>query len=317
MIKNKIAGVKPFNSFFFRSCYYHQLLAGLASFEIDLDMIILNSFVFIDEGFSAEDRDLWGERKLARAIGYKNKKCNLNRKKLVRFIDSGSPIIVGVDCYYLESRPDTYLKKNCAHFILVYGYDLEKGTLNIIDHNYINSGEYMEKEVSMENVLLANRMFHVGIYKRKYTCRRLKKVKKKKEFHLHRLINKNNLKSNQNLSLKNLDELKRLCVSDLQRLEQQADKIVEYLKTLKGFYFSLSKRRVFLKDNRMSVKVTEVVNGYSNILSLLWKMRAQGDYTYATKKQDSILRKIDEIQQAEKEVYDFLLEVENERISND
>ncbi len=315
MQNNKVMGVKPFNDFFFRSCYYHQLMAGLACFGIDTEIILLNSFLSVGEGFSAKNKDFLEEKKLAKAIGYKNIKCNLNKKKLVRFINRGNPIIVGVDCYYLESRPDTYLKRNSAHFILLYGYDLEKGTVNIIDHNYINSGDYMEKEVSMENVLLANKMFHKGVYKRKYTCRRLKKTKKKKGFDFWKRINKNMLKSNQELSLKNLYELKQLFVYDLQGLKEQVDKIVEYLKSLKTFYFSLSKTRLFLNDRHRQVKITELINGYSNILSLLWKMRAQNDYEYANKKLENILRKIDEIQENEKQAYAFLLGVEDERIS--
>ena len=35
MEKNKIEGVKPFNGFFFRSCYWHQLLAGISCLKID------------------------------------------------------------------------------------------------------------------------------------------------------------------------------------------------------------------------------------------------------------------------------------------
>ena len=45
MKKNKIEGVKPFNDFFFKSCYHQQLIAGIASFGIDRDAILLNSFV--------------------------------------------------------------------------------------------------------------------------------------------------------------------------------------------------------------------------------------------------------------------------------
>jgi len=37
MKKNKIEGVKPFNDFFFKSCYHQQLIAGIASFGIDRD----------------------------------------------------------------------------------------------------------------------------------------------------------------------------------------------------------------------------------------------------------------------------------------
>ena len=38
MRKNKVEGVKPFNDLFFKSCYDHQLLAGIASFGIDKEL---------------------------------------------------------------------------------------------------------------------------------------------------------------------------------------------------------------------------------------------------------------------------------------
>ena len=37
------------------------------------------------------------------------------------------------------------------------------------------------------------------------------------------------------------------------------------------------------------------MNGYSNLLSLCWKLNAQNDFSYLEKKQDNILRKIEEI----------------------
>ena len=53
MKKNKINGVRPFNDFFFRSCYYHQLMAGIACFGIDRDAILLNAFTLIQNNFNA------------------------------------------------------------------------------------------------------------------------------------------------------------------------------------------------------------------------------------------------------------------------
>ena len=47
MKKNRIDGVKPFNEFFFKSCYYHQLLAGLSCFGIGRDAILFNAFILI------------------------------------------------------------------------------------------------------------------------------------------------------------------------------------------------------------------------------------------------------------------------------
>ncbi len=46
MMKNKIDGVKPFNEFLYKSCYYHQLMAALECFGIEAKEVLLNGFVF-------------------------------------------------------------------------------------------------------------------------------------------------------------------------------------------------------------------------------------------------------------------------------
>ena len=51
MRKNEIVGVKPFNGFHYKSCYYHQLISGLACFGIAKENILLNSFGEIQAGF--------------------------------------------------------------------------------------------------------------------------------------------------------------------------------------------------------------------------------------------------------------------------
>ena len=49
MKKNKIEGVRPFNDLYFRSCYYHQLLAGLNAFNIDKDEKELLFDIILDD----------------------------------------------------------------------------------------------------------------------------------------------------------------------------------------------------------------------------------------------------------------------------
>lgn len=51
MLRNKIEGVKPFNEFWFKSCYYHQLVAGLSCFGITHGDFLVNSMVFIERDF--------------------------------------------------------------------------------------------------------------------------------------------------------------------------------------------------------------------------------------------------------------------------
>lgn len=309
MRKNKIEGVKPFNDFNYKSCYYHQLISGLACFGIDKETVLVNSFVFIGENFHTSNAGLFDDKTLAKHIGYRNIKCNTNRKKLIRCVDKGCPIIVGVDTYYLSSRPEYYHKTHTPHFILVYGYDLDSDELNIVDNSSANSFQYCEKVVSFENVIEANKMFNNGIHNRKFTCHILKRAKPTANFNIWEHINQNWATANKFNSRQNLNELTGLITSDVEGLEKKASKITQYLQALKTQYFILSKTKMFSENPEKSTAIAILISAYSNLLSLFWKMDAQQNFAYAQKKQDSIIRKIEEIKVYEAEVYDYLLEV--------
>ena len=103
MKSNKIEGIKPFNKFFFRSCYYHQLIAGLASFGISYEDILMGSFVFSEKNFKT-NKCYATEYELEKNLGYKNIRCNMTKNRLIQCIDKKRPVIVGVDCFYYESN---------------------------------------------------------------------------------------------------------------------------------------------------------------------------------------------------------------------
>lgn len=313
MKKNKMIGVRPFNDFFFKSCYYHQLMAGIACFGVDRDAILLNAFTLIQNNFNAGKEGFLYEEKLEKLLGYKREHCNVNRAKLIRCIDKGYPVIMGVDCYYLESRPDTYQIQHVPHFILAYGYDVENKEANVVDHQYRNSYEYQEKIISLDNLLLANTMFRKGILNRKRSCYILKKKKNVGTFDIWKYIDEEKINDNRENSLKNLNELRRIVSYDLDAARENIEKITSYLNDLKTFYYTLAKTKFFLTNQQKQESIMSLVSGYSNILSLFWKVKAQNNYDYITKRLDSVLRKLEEIEELEKVVYDFLLEVRKEK----
>lgn len=313
MKKNKIGGVRPFNDFFFRSCYYHQLMAGLASFGIDDDAILLNTFRLIQNDFSVAKEGCLNEKKLEKELGYEKRHCNINEAKLIRCIDKGYPIIMGIDCYYLESRKDTYQIQHFSHFILVYGYDLDSREVNVIDHEYRNSYNYQEKIISLDNLLLANVMFQKGIFNRKHSCYVLKKKRNIGTFNIWKYIDEETINKNRENSSKNLNELRQIIACDLGSAQENVEKIAEYLNELKTFYYTLSKTKFFIVNQEKQDLIIALGNAYSNILSLFWKLKVQNDYNYITKHLESILRKLDEIERLEKAVYDILLEEQRKK----
>ena len=132
-------------------------------------------------------------------------------------------------------------------------------------------------------------------------------------FNIWKYIDEEKINDNRENSLKNLNELRRIISYDLDAARESIEKITSYLNDLKTFYYTLAKTKFFLTNQQKQESIMSLVSGYSNILSLFWKVEAQNNYEYITKRLENVLRKLDEIEALEKIVYDFLLEVRKEK----
>ena len=164
MRKFKIEKVKPFNDLYFRSCYYHQLLAGLKAFYINKDEVLLSFFTLIKKDFKLKEINFNDRKSFLKTRNYRIHLCNLNKEQMIKNIDNGYPVILGIDDFYLESKEETYLKIHEPHFLLVYGYDLDNNIFNIIEHDYRNDYNYKEKELSIVRLLNELKMEMVRLY---------------------------------------------------------------------------------------------------------------------------------------------------------
>ena len=308
MLSNNIVGVKPFNEFWFKSCYYHQLVAGLSCFGITHGDFLVNSMVFIERDFLLDTTGILGEKEFEKFFGYTCRRCNITEKSLVKRIDKGCPVIVGVDCFYLESRSDTYRITHAPHFILAYGYDLEKREVNVVDHIYRNSFEYSKKTISLDNLLWANAMYKKKPYQKRITCRVLRKRGKAQGKNILLKLDGKRLEKSRKNSLENLGEMKRMFAEDLPSLAESAERIINYLQNIKTSLYCVSKIEIFERDAEKKFVLFQLIGAYSNILSLFWKMFHQQNFEFCKKHSDSILRKIEAIEEAEEKVYHFLEE---------
>lgn len=307
---NKIERVQPFNRFPFRSCYYHQLIAGLAAFEISAESILLSCFVFPKKGFEIE-KIVIPEKTLEKVLGYQNKRCNLSKKQLLRNIDMQRPVIVGVDCFYFESRLDTYQKMHDPHYVLVYGYDIDNGTLNVVDHNYRNSWEYSEKTIAMDNLLYASKMLRKKPLKRKTTMQVLKKCVAKKEDNSI-ILKKYKYELFQQAKIDselNLETLKSMISQSCTELADKSKIVTDYLLEMKNFFSCLNAISVFSNTRDHLEKMIIIIGAYSHLLSIFWRMKNKNDYEFAYRHKENILQKIDELISAEKIIYDYISEI--------
>ncbi len=312
--KHEIEGVKPFNEFFFRNCFWHQLIAGVSCLGVEAKEVLVNYMALPKNDFESDESGILSAKEFERFFGYRCKPCGLSERSLKKRIDKGCPVIVGVDCFFLESRGDTYRKLHDPHFVLCYGYDTEKRLAYIVDHNYRNGFDFAKKVVSLDNVLLANRMYKKYIRRIRLTSRVLYPTKRCGTGNVLEAIDRDRAKGWKQNSEKNLRELRRMINENIGELEEKSGKIILYLEKMKTSLASLAKAELFSENENNKVKVSELRNGYAVILSLFWKMRAQNNFEYVNKCKNNVLRKLDEIERLEEIVYDLLTETGNEKI---
>ena len=305
MPKNKLEGVRPFNGCYFRSCFYHQLIAGMGCFGLSADNVLMTAFPVIGENFEARDRILSPET-VRKCSGCRTKEILLTKDRLIRSIDAGHPVIVGVDCFYLEGRTDTYQKLHLTHFLLVYGYDTERDIVNAVDHSYVNSYKYTEKEVNLSNLLEANQRFpnekrnSVVLVRRRFFRGGARKILRR--------IGEKGLKGNRENSFANLQQLKHLIAEDVSSLTLKATIITDYLQKMKDFYQCFSRADLIARRPEIQETVADLAAAYSNMLSLFWRAAEQNNYAFSDKIKESIFRKIDAVADNEELFYRFMEE---------
>ena len=311
MQKNKLEGMKPFNEFFFRSCYYHQLISALSCFGIEKDNILLNTFASVHENFTVEWKEVVEEKALFKSMGFDIRKPRFDKKTLVKSIDGGSPLIVGVDCYYFENRADTYMKSHAQHYVTVYGYDLDSDTVDIVEPNYINSWVYGVCTVSLTNLLLANRHYGSKPLKRSDGCRVLVKNKLfgTDNKSVAESYTKDLLDGSRKAHSENIKVLKNWLLSDNDALNKVIYTVAQYWQNLKTFYHAVSKTRIINTPEKNDT-VTALINAHTCIMALLWRLQDGGDYGYIKKRQEQICSKFDELDALDERFYSEILRAE-------
>ena len=184
----KLNGIKPFNDFLFRSCYYHQLMAAYSRYGNEKIWLMNHLPVYsLDKDgitISVEEVDIYGEREIENITGIRQIKKATSKdiiREIIKSIDYGMPIILAVDCYHLSYREDTYKKRHIIHFMLIYGYDKVKKKLIANEPKHHNDAIYHETETDFSDVRNAFESYQKKLYKnQKAGIIKIKKIANKK-----------------------------------------------------------------------------------------------------------------------------------------
>lgn len=158
--KKILKGIRPFNQFMFRSCYYHQLMSAYTHFNVD-ETIVLKSFLPLygfDEKagmLSLYEQTLLTDDQLQAFTGVrliKRRKSVNPIDEIIKAVDRGMPVIVAVDSFELKYRTEVYKKTHVVHYILVYGYCKSDKTFIISENAYENSPVFKESIMPMADL---------------------------------------------------------------------------------------------------------------------------------------------------------------------
>lgn len=301
-MKKEITGIVPFNEFWFRNCYYRQLVTGLTALDVDINSVILNGVMFALPEFELDKGGIISEKKLERICGYRVCSCDLGQNDIIACINQETPVIIGIDCYDFKDRKDTYHKKHSPHFILIYGYDLETGEFDIIDHNYTNGFDYIKKTTSADNIAEANygykKLFSHGFG----SCHVIRKTKKEKEgIHLLKELKTERLKESWKNSRGNMERLKQLIISFDEVPESVTKKIYRYLDGMRSSFSCLMKAEGNLFKTVLEM-VPGLVNYYNELEWLIWRQMMQKNKNFSKKNAEEVSEKIEYINLIEQEV---------------
>lgn len=315
MKRNILKGVKPFNTVFYKSCYNHQLLAGLSILGVDSGAYLLNEFVRFDKDFAVKSGNYLSQNEVEKTLGYSLKRMNINLKKLIRQIDRGRPVIVGVDSYELESRPDFYHTTHGGHFVLAYGYDLTADACYIVDHRYAQSFRYEEKVISLKNLLEANRAYNANIHRAKTSAIALRKRKAGAKVDFLKLIleNKRELTENRENVLNNFLKMKEILGAGAEQIELRCGDMLGFVEAAKDSKQLLLATEMAGLRREMAALLDRQVSIYSYFKALLHRMTFMKDYVYIESRLENVFRKIDSAMESEREFYGILLETEVEK----
>ena len=314
--KKILRGIKPFNKFFFRSCYYHQLISAYARYGTDERLILMNYFPLYDkENWQVYNGlSIFTDKELEELSGIrliKKKDVADIVKELIASIDCGAPVILSVDCYYLPYRDDMYKKRHTAHFLLVYGYDKARKKFIVNEHNFVNSILYKEREVDFGVVKTAFANYTKRLDKGQgMGFIKIKKVAGKKyefspEYYLSAYI------KNKAAIRENLNNLISYCDEVVALLLNQDELLGAIEKTYIDFAFILHKKRMqwdqfsaIFNDDEIDELNSRCVESLLFIYSILAKIKFANFYN--SKSIEKIAARLKEVKTIEQKIYEIL-----------
>ena len=310
----KLKNIKPFNKFLLMSCYYHQLVSAYSQYGVDERFLIMNYVPLYDriDWKNHIGIKLLSDKEMEDATGIrvikKRNVCDIENE-LINAVNSGVPVLVSIDCYYLPFREDTYKKMSFWHVLLVYGYNKAKREFIINEHSYQNSIFYTERTIAFDDLKAA----YEGYKKTFDMSGGVVKVKKiaDTKFDFLPLFKKAYIENKDRIK-ESIDELISFCdnilavVLDKIRLNRESKKLIEILGYIRN-------KKQVQKYQMAELMADENINELNNksmsnlmfVSALLEKTRLTN--LYNEKSIAKLTDRLNEIKEIEQKIHELLL----------
>ena len=87
-------------------------------------------------------------------------------KDLTSSISNGNPAVIWIDCYYEPIRTDMYLKEHWAHMLLVYGFNEQEQTFDILEQKNREALLYERRTISYVDIVSSYNGYLAGLEER-------------------------------------------------------------------------------------------------------------------------------------------------------
>lgn len=158
----ELTSIEPFNNVFYKGCFYNAYFPVLNHFGKNIDLILANDIVVYNTSETSGHLDLDIDFISVKEFGDIQKTADLSMtvlpctthvvSRIIQSLSQGKPVIIPVDCFFENIRTDMYNKTHWPHFLLVYGYDINKKSFKIVEHDDVNNLTYKKCEIDF-NIL--------------------------------------------------------------------------------------------------------------------------------------------------------------------
>ncbi len=335
--ENKILNnIQPFNDLIYRNCFNNALFSVVRYFEREIDVIFAHDVIVYGYDYNKPGMKFnvsYIETKrieqILKEIGIRLKLEIISEDLILHTIaalSKNKPVIVGVDCFYLPSRKDTYQKTHWPHLLLVYGFNQSKKIFNIIEHEDLNSSDFQEKIIGFNDLYKAYQGFITNFQKGEslpsyYEFNLLQRddqISNEFDHYKYQLIFKDNLVANQDLVIDGLENIKRFefdltkTLADQSLLDNAIDGLIfginEVIKAKKSEQYRINRLLEYPEVEQM---MESIIDEWNLLKGILEKYKLTLIYRKASF--DKVLSKLDRIYFLENQYYKTIYNLLNGR----